>query len=92
VLRNLLQAIDKKYHVERTGKIDKTSNSHASAEVNSSKSPKVNAGKGYQGNKISKKPASSSPWVEGARPNASNIYENPNSKTNPKRKQLKLSK
>jgi uncharacterized protein YehS (DUF1456 family) len=92
VLRNLLQAIDKKYHVERTGKIDKTSDSHASTEVKSSKSPKVNAGKGYQGNKISKKPAPSSPWVEGARPNASNIYENPNSKTNPKRKQLKLSK
>jgi uncharacterized protein YehS (DUF1456 family) len=92
VLRNLLQAIDKKYHVERTGKIEKAGDSHPSAEVKSSKSPKVNPSKGYQGNKTSKKPAASSPWVEGARPNASNIYENPNSKNNPKRKQLKLSK
>jgi len=82
VLRNLLQAIDKKYHVERTGKIEKPVDSR----------PKASNGKGYQGKKKTNKTAPSSPWVEGARPNASNIYENPNSKASPKRKQLKLSK
>ncbi len=82
VLRNLLQAIDKQYHVERTGKIEKPAESAG----------KPHQSKGYQGNKKVKKPQPSSPWVEGARPNASKIYENPKSKASPKRKQLKLSK
>jgi len=85
VLRNLLQAIDNKYHVERTGKIEKPEVNVAGAQIKGN-------GKGYQGNKATKKKSPSTPWVEGARPNASNIYENPKNKANPKRKQLKLSK
>jgi len=100
VLRNLLQAIDNKYHVERTGKIEKpVDDKHKSQPTSNTKhKSKSNSGsqasntKGYQGNKTSKKDVPSSPWVEGARPNASNIYENPKNKVNPKRKQLKLSK
>lgn len=94
VLRNLLQAIDNKYHVERTGKIEKPvdNSANSKSKAKPSSKPHANKGKGYQGNKKSDKPAPSSPWVEGARPNASNIYENPNSKASPKRKQLKLSK
>ncbi len=94
VLRNLLQAIDKKYHVERTGKIEKPADNRADSQAkpNSKPSSKTSNGKGYQGNKTSKKTTPSTPWVEGARPNASSIYENPNNKVNPKRKQLKLSK
>jgi uncharacterized protein YehS (DUF1456 family) len=95
VLRNLLQAIDNKYHVERTGKIEKpadNSKTKPSSQPSSKSGSKPSNGKGYQGNKAAKKTAPSSPWVEGARPNASNIYENPNSKTSPKRKKLKLSK
>jgi uncharacterized protein YehS (DUF1456 family) len=88
VLRNLLQAIDNKYHVERTGKIEKPA--HDKAPSKSKAQPSQN--KGYQGNKKARETKPTSPWVEGARPNASNIYENPNSKANPKRKQLKLSK
>ena len=88
VLRNLLQAIDNKYHVERTAKIEKT----VEGRPDSKAKAKPNQGKGYQGNKKVKEVTLSSPWVEGARPNASNIYENPKSKNNPKRKQLKLSK
>jgi len=86
VLRNLLQAIDKKYHVARTGKIEKPADDKVKANS------KPRDGKGYQGKKNMKKTAPSSPWVEGARPNASSIYQNPNSKASPKRKQLKLSK
>jgi len=94
VLRNLLQAIDNKYHVERTGKIEKPVDNRADSKSKPNAKPNSNTshGKGYQGNKNTKKAVPSSPWVEGARPNASNIYENPNSKGNPKRKQLKLSK
>jgi len=94
VLRNLLQAIDKKYHVERTGKIEKPTDNRSDSHVktNSKSSSKPSNAKGYQGNKTAKKATPSSPWVEGARPNASNIYENPNAKANSKRKQLKLSK
>jgi len=92
VLRNLLQAIDNKYHVERTGKIEKPAANRSGSQSKSKASSKPSNSKGYQGNKNTNKSAPSSPWVEGARPNASSIYENPNSKANPKRKQLKLSK
>ena len=84
VLRNLLQAIDNKYHVARTAKIAKPGDNKAK--------PKPDAGKGYQGKKTANKITPSSPWVEGARPNASSVYVNPKSTANPKRKQLKLSK
>ncbi len=96
VLRNLLQAIDNKYHVERTGKIEKPvdtrSDAKGKAKPNSKTHSNNTSGKGYQGNKKAAKLMPSSPWVEGARPNASNIYENPNSKAEPKRSKLKLSK
>ncbi|KGJ96316.1 DUF1456 family protein [Colwellia psychrerythraea] len=89
VLRNLLQAIDKKFHVERTGKI-------ASSAQGTAKSTVSNAKAGYDKKTYAKKktakPAPSSPWVEGARPNASNVYVNPNSTTTTKRQRLKLSK
>lgn len=85
VLRNLLQAIDKKYHVERSKKIVSSAGypSKAGNEKGNYAKKKTN-----QTNKA--KP--SSPWVEGARPNASNVYVNPNSTPNPKRQKLKLSK
>ncbi len=82
VLRNLLQAIDKKYHVARTGKI--TQSSDNKTEINNTKS--------YQGKQKMQKSNAATTYVEGARPNASAIYQNPKSKDNLKRKQLKLSK
>lgn len=92
VLRNLLQAIDKKHHVARTGKIEKSSvNSSPNSAPNSvHKSKTVNNSKtSYQG-----KSKEAEPWVDGARPNASSIYINPNSEKNSKdkssRKVLKL--
>ena len=83
VLRNLLQAVDKKYHVARTAKIVKPGD----------ESSKKVQGKttGYQGKKAGNtKPKT--PYVEGARPNASSIYVNPKSNSAPKRSQLKLNK
>ena len=65
VLRNLLQAIDKKYHVARTGKIEKHTCSKSIVE------------KGKQSN-YKKKAKVNEVRTEGARPNASNIYVNPN--------------
>jgi len=65
VLRNLLQAIDKKYHVARTSKIDKSS---------SNNKPSGKKQNSYQG-----KPKNKEPRIDGARPNASAIYVNPNS-------------
>lgn len=92
VLRNLLQAIDKKYHVTRTGKIEKSTpsaNTHAKTPSNSQVSYK---GKNQGKDKAKRKEVEA--WVEGARPNASTIYVNPNSETNdgerPSRKVLKL--
>jgi len=89
VLRNLLHAIDKTYHVERTGKI-------VSPTISD---PKVAAGNSKPSNnkkdfvkKKANKAAPASPWVEGARPNASNVYVNPNSTAGSKRQKLKLSK
>lgn len=88
VLRNLLQAIDKKYHVARTGKIEKNiSNSLSKGK------PSSNSKTSYKG-KEKGKSKEVEPWVDGARPNASAIYVNPNSDKNEKekssRKVLKL--
>jgi uncharacterized protein YehS (DUF1456 family) len=89
VLRNLLQAIDKNYHVERTEKIVNPASSV-------SKSAAGNANPSHNKKDFSKKKtnkaAPASPWVEGARPNASNVYVNPNSTSTAKRQKLKLSK
>ncbi|MBU2871328.1 DUF1456 family protein [Colwellia sp. E2M01] len=85
VLRNLLQAIDNKYHVERTSKVHK-----AGQAIGADRSAKVNK-KTFTKKKAEKK-NSSSPWVEGARPNASSIYINPKKTDEPKRQRLKLSK
>jgi uncharacterized protein YehS (DUF1456 family) len=69
VLRNLLQAIDKKYHVARTAKFvkepaDKTGNTAHKAN--------------YKGKSTGKtKGQKKEPFVEGARPNASAMYVNP---------------
>ncbi len=63
VLRNLLQAIDKKYHVARTTKIEKNKPKTAVSNNNQSS---------YKGKSKEKEPR-----VEGARPNASSIYVNP---------------
>jgi len=89
VLRNLLQAIDKKYHVARTEKFIKDdSEEQSSGKPPSSERPKkLGSAKGYKS-----KP--DEPYVEGARPNASAIYVNPNrdksSKKDSVRKTLKL--
>jgi len=64
VIRNLLQAIDKKYHVARTVKYTERPNDEAK--------PKSNF--------VKNKTKPSEPFVEGARPNASAIYQNPKSK------------
>lgn len=81
VLRNLLQAIDKKYHVARTTKRDNKSSS------------KTNSQDYSQSNSHSKN-IHKEPRVEGARPNASAIYVNPKTdsinKDKPVRKVLKL--
>ncbi len=82
VLRNLLQAIDKKYHVARTKKFIKSDENQSA----------MHHGKSHQSEIKSNKVKKSAPFVEGARPNASVIYENPNIQIKPKRKQLKLSK
>lgn len=88
VLRNLLHAIDNKYHVERTSKIVKPEKTISGVVNEQSKSAQNK--KNYAKKKVDK--AVTSTWVEGARPNASNIYVNPKSTTNPKRQKLKLSK
>ncbi|TMM46818.1 DUF1456 family protein [Colwellia ponticola] len=89
VLRNLLHAIDNKYHVERTSKIVKPLKPDTATRTEHSK-PDHNQ-KNYTKKKVDKA-TPTSPWVEGARPNASNVYVNPKSTTNPKRQKLKLSK
>lgn len=58
VLRNLLQAIDKKYHVARTSRIKSKDNNQP-----------------VKGQPLTKHKKESR--VQGARPNASNIYQNP---------------
>lgn len=94
VLRNLLQAIDKKYHVARTGKIEKST---PSANTHANTKPSSNSQTSYKGKDKGKDKTKSKEveaWVEGARPNASTIYVNPNSEKNGKdkssRKVLKL--
>lgn len=87
VLRNFLQAIDQAYHVERTGKIDKPANSSPKPSHNMSSNTKGNFKK-----KIPGKAVIAEPYVEGARPNASNIYINPKSTTTTTRNKLKLNK
>jgi uncharacterized protein YehS (DUF1456 family) len=98
VIRNLLNAIDKKYHVERTAKIvfDKTDNNKES--LGTKNTSKAGAKKGHKTEqKRFTKKTPDEPFVEGARPNASNIYKNPKlsndskSETKPaNRKVLKL--
>jgi uncharacterized protein YehS (DUF1456 family) len=81
VIRNLLNAIDKKYHVERTEKIifDKPiENKKAIYSGNKGSAQKT------EHKKFTKKPTSE-PFVEGARPNASNIYKNPKLNTDAKK-------
>ncbi len=63
VLRNLLQAIDKKYHVARTSKIEKNKVSKTGSSNNQAS---------YKG-----KAKDIEPRIDGARPNASSIYVNP---------------
>jgi uncharacterized protein YehS (DUF1456 family) len=81
VLRNLLQAIDKKYHVARTSKIEKNS-------------PKSNNQNSNMKNSYKGKSKDIEPRIDGARPNASKIYVNPNNEQKGKekssRKVLKL--
>lgn len=72
VLRNLLQAIDKKYHVERTSKFAKES-----TDTGGNTAQKTSY-KGKKENKSESKISKNEPFVEGARPNASAIYVNPN--------------
>jgi len=73
VLRNLLQAIDKKYHVVRTSKLVKEPTDLAEKADNKT------SYKGKSDNKANRKSHSQTqePYVEGARPNASAIYVNP---------------
>lgn len=101
VLRNLLHAIDNKYHVERTSKIVNSTaanpkatadNFKGNAKGHSKDNSKPDNAKKVYAKKKADKAAPASPWVEGARPNASNVYVNPNSTANPKRQKLKLSK
>lgn len=67
VLRNLLQAIDKKYHVARTTKFVKDSIDNSESTPHKAK---------YKGKPKQRKEEA---FVEGARPNASAIYVNPKS-------------
>ncbi|MEI6894280.1 MAG: DUF1456 family protein [Colwellia sp.] len=92
VLRNFLQAIDNNYHVERTSKIIKPD--HDKPNNTTANSKQGNAKKDYVQKKANKEGgnAPSSPWVEGARPNASSVYLNPKSTPTAKRQRLKLSK
>tara|TARA_R110002167_G_scaffold50547_1_gene146926 strand:- start:22512 stop:23249 length:738 start_codon:yes stop_codon:yes gene_type:complete len=102
VLRNLLQAIDNKYHVARTTKFEK-SPTNSDNQRNKNQGNK-NQGNKNQGNKnqdsksqtsYKAKSKDTEPYIDGARPNASAIYVNPNSdntdnKAKSSRKVLKL--
>lgn len=78
VLRNLLQAIDKKYHVARTTKFVKDS---------ADKDEKAGSKSNYKGQSKSKGPKKKTePFVEGARPNASAVYVNPKQQQNTAKK------
>lgn len=78
VLRNLLQAIDNKYHVARTTKFEK------SPTNSDSQGNKNQANKRQTNNKAKSKDTEL--YIDGARPNASAIYVNPNSVNNNKEK------
>ena len=80
VLRNLLQAIDKKYHVERTTKLVKETTDTSGNALHKT------SYKGKSPNKSQRKTPKSEPFVEGARPNASAIYVNPNKQKNSENK------
>jgi len=84
VLRNLLQAIDKKYHVVRTAKFVKEPADKAGNTAHKTS---------YKG-KSATKTQKQEPFVEGARPNASAMYVNPKkqqgAENNTSRKVLKL--
>jgi uncharacterized protein YehS (DUF1456 family) len=67
VIRNLLHAIDKKYHVTRTNKYTEPVSDEVKPKSNST-------------NYAKKKVKPNEPFVEGARPNASAIYQNPKTK------------
>jgi len=80
VLRNLLQAIDKKYHVERTTKfVKEPTEKRANTDHKTSY-------KGKSQNKSQSKAQKDEPFVEGARPNASAIYVNPKKQKTSKNK------
>ncbi len=64
ILRNLLQGIDKKYHVARTVKFEE------------SETKRNSSNKAKQGKKTNK-PIKNDTSVQGARPSASSIYHNP---------------
>jgi len=72
VIRNFLHAIDKKYHVPRTAKFVEVVNDEVKAK------PKSKAK--HDSSYSKKKAKSNEPFVEGARPNSSTIYQNPNTK------------
>lgn len=73
VLRNLLQAIDKKYHVARTSKFVKdATNSNENTEHK-----KTYKAKNSNANSDKNTGHKTEVFVEGARPNASSVYVNP---------------
>tara|TARA_R110001583_G_scaffold100370_2_gene246343 strand:- start:5185 stop:5832 length:648 start_codon:yes stop_codon:yes gene_type:complete len=87
VLRNLLQAIDNKYHVARTTKFEK---SPTNSDNQRNKNQDSKSQTSYKA-----KSKDTEPYIDGARPNASAIYVNPNSdntdnKAKSSRKVLKL--
>ncbi|GAA6171161.1 hypothetical protein NBRC116592_08310 [Colwellia sp. KU-HH00111] len=75
VLRNLLQAIDLRYHVARTGKIVKNDANAQEAGA----SNKHNHSAKTQKSQHKAKSKAVEQWIEGARPNASAVYVNPKS-------------
>tara|TARA_B110000014_G_C20122812_1_gene595876 strand:- start:762 stop:1424 length:663 start_codon:yes stop_codon:yes gene_type:complete len=91
ILRNFIQAIDEKFHVARTKKVVKPSALENDFDNSNNKPLTQGKIKARSFNKKSKEP-----YVEGARPNASKVYVNPNrneqepSKADVKRKVLKL--
>lgn len=99
VIRNFLQAIDKKYHVARTAKYEKPVEDKVQSKVEKPKrTHKQSSSNKTALNKKSfdkKELKTQEPFVEGARANASEIYKNPNANTSNttssnKRKVLKL--
>jgi uncharacterized protein YehS (DUF1456 family) len=73
ILRNFIQSIDEKYHVERTSKIVKAPPAQTVSEEKTHTPQTKGQIKAKAFNKASREP-----YVEGARPNASKVYVNPN--------------